>query len=376
MTFADKLLAVANNRPKLYKKGALDYSPQETVSGEAIGITDISPVEHNMGVSVRGKNLIPYPYFDKTKTVGGITYTDNGDGSITINGTAGSTSSVFYLTSSHSTADIGNLFEDGKTYRIESSDAATFVLMCKNLADGKDKYYYDGNTFTVDKSTYRYLHLRLQVTNKTVDNAIVYPMIEEGTTSTSYAPYIEDISTVKLCKQGKNLVSNDVYDINNWVNPSGNAYRYYFNLPVGTYTVSAEKKETVAYFYLQETTDDWVTAKSTYIITDNANNRITFTVEKGKQYAFYTQKQYFALIYNLQIEVGSSYTQYEPYIEPTIYDVSSSGIVEGVTSLYPNTTLYTDTSGVVIDCTYYQDGRKVKENLTDMILSLGGVINE
>ena len=201
-------------------------------------------------------------------------------------------------------------------------------------------------------------------------------MLNEGTVALPYAPYIEDISTVKLYKQGKNLVSNDVYDINNWVNPSGNDYRYYFNLPVGTYTVSAEKKETVAYFYLQETTDDWVTAKSTYIITNNANNRITFTVEKGKQYAFYTQKQYFALIYNIQIEVGSSYTQYEPYIEPTIYDVPTNGIVEGVTSLYPSTTLYTDTSGAVIDCTYYQDGRKVEENLTDMILSLGGVINE
>ena len=77
-----------------------------------------------------------------------------------------------------------------------------------------------------------------------------------------------------------------------------------------------------------------------------------------------------------QIEYGLSQTEYEPYIEPTIYDVSSSGIVEGVTSLYPSTTLYTDTSGAVINCTYYQDGRKVKENLTDMILSLGGVINE
>ena len=376
MTFADKLLVVANNRPKLYKKGALDYSPQETVSGETIGITDISPIEHNMGVKVKGKNLIPYPYFDKTTTVGDITFTDNGDGGITINGTAGSTTLFFYLTDSNGKADIGDLFEDGKTYKISSIRDAVFVLMCKSLVDGKDKYYYGGNTFTVDKSTYKYLHLRLQVTNKTIDNVTIYPMIEEGTTATSYAPYIGDISAVKLYKGGKNLVSNDVYDINNWVNPSGNTYRYYFNLPVGTYTVSAEKKETVAYFYLQETTDDWVTAKSTYIITDNANNRITFTVEKGKQYAFYTQKQYFALIYNLQIEVGSSYTQYEPYIEPTVYDVSSSGIVDGVNSIYPSVYLYTDTSGAVIDCTYYQDGRKVKENLTDMILSLGGVINE
>jgi hypothetical protein len=76
-----------------------------------------------------------------------------------------------------------------------------------------------------------------------------------------------------------------------------------------------------------------------------------------------------------QVEYGSR-TEYEPYIEPTVYDVPTDGVVEGVTSLYPSTTLYTDTNGAVIDCTYYQDGKKVKENLTDIILSLGGVINE
>ena len=35
-----------------------------------------------------GQNLLPYPYKDKTKTTNGVTFTDNGDGSITANGTA------------------------------------------------------------------------------------------------------------------------------------------------------------------------------------------------------------------------------------------------------------------------------------------------
>ncbi len=37
---------------------------------------------------VTGSNLLPYPYAETTKTINGITFTDNGDGSITINGTA------------------------------------------------------------------------------------------------------------------------------------------------------------------------------------------------------------------------------------------------------------------------------------------------
>lgn len=38
--------------------------------------------------SVHGRNLLPYPFYDKTKTVNGVTFTDNGDGTITANGTA------------------------------------------------------------------------------------------------------------------------------------------------------------------------------------------------------------------------------------------------------------------------------------------------
>ena len=36
------------------------------------------------GNTVTGKNLIPYPYVETTKTVNGVTFTDNGDGSITV----------------------------------------------------------------------------------------------------------------------------------------------------------------------------------------------------------------------------------------------------------------------------------------------------
>lgn len=43
-----------------------------------------------------GKNLAEYPYSNKTKTVNGITFTDNGDGSITMDGTA-TANATFYL---------------------------------------------------------------------------------------------------------------------------------------------------------------------------------------------------------------------------------------------------------------------------------------
>ena len=41
-------------------------------------------------IVVSGKNLIPFPYYETTKTVNGITFTDNGDGTIAVDGTASS----------------------------------------------------------------------------------------------------------------------------------------------------------------------------------------------------------------------------------------------------------------------------------------------
>lgn len=75
---------------------------KSTKTDKAVAISDMSPIEHDLKVklsgeiedfssvevSLFGKNLLEYPYIDTTKTVNGITFTDNGDGTITANGTA------------------------------------------------------------------------------------------------------------------------------------------------------------------------------------------------------------------------------------------------------------------------------------------------
>ena len=236
-----------------WKDGGLDASPQETVSGEAIAIKDISPVEHNMVVKVNGvedlstvklykcgKNLIPFPikstqwtinYYEGYSTEkNGITFTINADGSITTKGTA--TETVYF--------NIGKIALDtGEVNTLLGSTTGRAYSEC-NLSISKYLRWDKGNSL-----------LYYSISKGTVIDEVLYPQIEYGTL-----------------------------------------------------------------------------------------------------------------------------TDFEPYIEPTIYDVLPNGTVEGFEYLYPNTTLYTDTSGAVIDCTYYQDGKKVKENLIDMILSLGGVINE
>ena len=71
--------------------GQVDYSLVANAlkgnkSGETVTLDDISPLEHTLGVNVRSKNILHYPFIDKTMTTNGITFTDNGDGTITANG--------------------------------------------------------------------------------------------------------------------------------------------------------------------------------------------------------------------------------------------------------------------------------------------------
>lgn len=48
---------------------------------------------------IEGKNLLPYPYVETSKTASGITFTDNGDGSISMSGTSGSNGAGISLNS-------------------------------------------------------------------------------------------------------------------------------------------------------------------------------------------------------------------------------------------------------------------------------------
>jgi hypothetical protein len=52
----------------------------------------------------------------------------------------------------------------------------------------------------------------------------------------------------------------------------------------------------------------------------------------------------------------------------------ADGTVEGVVSIYPNTTLLTDTTGVLVKAEYNRDLNKAFAELQQAIISLGGNI--
>ena len=133
-----------------------------------------------------GKNLIPYPYTETTKTVNGVTFTDNGDGTITVNGTA--TANTTFILSRAVSADPGKKYHGSGCPSGGSTSA--FILF---FHDGTDGYpdIGDGATFNL-RGTKLNISIRIYA-GATLNNLVFRPMLNFGTTAESYEPYKQSV---------------------------------------------------------------------------------------------------------------------------------------------------------------------------------------
>ena len=140
---------------------------------------------------IEGKNLILYPYDNTSKTENGITWTDNGDGSINVNGTAtADTEFVIHKGATHFNVDAGNyIASSGVTindidFYIQGTNDNTYV---KTIASNVK----NGTSITIDYNGYTDLNIRIKVTSgKTINNVTVYPMLRKATeTDSTYEQY-------------------------------------------------------------------------------------------------------------------------------------------------------------------------------------------
>lgn len=136
-----------------------------------------------------GKNLLPYPYTNTTKTENGITFTDNGDGSVSVQGTATSNAAFHFGTFK---------LKKGVTYTLSSGgpDSGahnTYQLWLRNDAGILSDHVYNiksGTAVTPEKEGNVTLSLMVYSGN-TVD--LTYrPQIEVGSSATEYEPYVSD----------------------------------------------------------------------------------------------------------------------------------------------------------------------------------------
>ena len=224
-------------------------------SGEAVGITDVSPIEHTMGVKARSKN-IAFEVSGRDCAVGE-----------TSGGVVGFKSFTFEkgktYTLSFDTENTG-----GKIQLVTHNRPLTMVSSSMVICNGTRQRV----TFTMTDDFYRnYTVTWVQLRADSTANSGLCSnvMVEEGTTATAYTPYVKDVTTATVKQYGADT-----------------------NAVIETHTINAD------------------------------------------------------------------------------------GTVEGVTSVYPTTTLMTDTQGVVLDCEYNRDINKafaeLQTAMTNAIISLGG----
>ena len=127
-----------------------------------------------------GRNLIPYPYKETTKTMNGITFTDNGDGSITVNGTATGSAYLFLAASSKIKLSAGK-------YTISGYKTGVIINANKNGV-----WWGQNGTLTAEEGDV-FGNLSVYIENgRTINNVTVYPMFNRGETALPYEPYTED----------------------------------------------------------------------------------------------------------------------------------------------------------------------------------------
>ncbi len=180
-------------------------------SGTIVRMDDVSPLEHSVTVNVSGvddpaavmvyqhcKNLIPYPYYNTTKTVQGITFTDNGDGTVTANGTAtGSATFLTINTNDPMPIKAGTYTLSGCPVGGDNSKKYSFVVGWRQTSalDGRVTFsdIGEGAVCTFEEDGY-YDTVLVVRAGCTVDNLVFKPMLELGTKRTGYEPYVEPVA--------------------------------------------------------------------------------------------------------------------------------------------------------------------------------------
>lgn len=185
-------------------KTAIDDSVSlKTATGNPITLTDaananaeslsmtIEPIQDLHGYSKpwaggAGKNLLPYPFYNTTKTAQGITFTDNEDGTITVNGT--------------SSASADFILYNQDTFTLPQGE---YILSCENLplncyiVFGSNAIPYTNvfgsmmpYRFTISNNNpVGYGILRINV-GTTLNNVVIKPMIRLASdTDPTFEPY-------------------------------------------------------------------------------------------------------------------------------------------------------------------------------------------
>ncbi len=131
----------------------------------------------------RGKNLLPTTMYTDSRVINGVTFINNGDGSVTASGTATDTT-YFDLWGYNVLGDKGVLQGIAPGDTLYVSDCLlqqTNSKMIVSTVSNRSTSFYDSTTT---------MYVTIRVTKGESVNKTFYPQIEKGSEATSYEPYV------------------------------------------------------------------------------------------------------------------------------------------------------------------------------------------
>ena len=288
-----------------------------------------------------GKNLLKYPYVEANKTSFGVTFMDNKDGSISASGTA--TDTVYY--NFYKNSDGKRLTLASGTYKlVVKGRSKCDVIVNNNVNSVKN----EGTLTVTDGHNEIYCYIAIQK-DVTVDETI-YPMIQLASiTDESYEPYTGGIPspspdypqeikrvvnpTMKVC--GKNLWDNfKTLSLGNVEQKNGTyiATADTMQVDITSSSIGARPlllKANNAYTFSLKTTVSISSPKFVCLrYTNGESNNIIFTNKNFVNFVLERDVEKIGFIlyesvagdkaYDVQLEMGSEATAYEPYTEQSV----------------------------------------------------------
>lgn len=202
----DGLYTLLEQKNEIYVQTATDtYTTRETAGGENIADGVQTPVKKITGKTVKTANLIPYPYAKGTDTLNGVTFTVNNDGTIIANGTA-TENAIFVFRDFDFSLSAGTYTISG----LENGGADTYCLQISRDNYAESWNLYNGNIQIELKNTSSIILQYVVYKGTTVNNVVLKPMLNEGSTALSYMPYFPGLKNAffkEIVSTGRNLFS-------------------------------------------------------------------------------------------------------------------------------------------------------------------------
>ena len=177
---------------------------------------------------------------------------------------------------------------------------------------------------------------------------------------------LTDFSGIKVSRYGRNLLKWNFSII-----ASSNTCKFNLYLPKGTYNFNSN-------FHKTDTADkqygvfinkgDSVNYQQPHTIIRNFAGKSfkdTFTVEESGDYTLYFRsttgttvdelEEYLLKVNPAQIAFGDTVLPIAPYVDSQTATADENGVVEGLTSISPNMTIFADNDDVIINLKYYKE---------------------